>query len=208
METKDLDDDWNFKSTGSILAPLGLCLLIMLTYIILGSIMFVKLESWPFLDCCYFCFMSLSTINLTDIIIFKKNIKNTTVWLCSIYILTGLALSAMCFNILHEELLKRLKQQLMSGLTAKKSSTTKKTPNSIAEETGPDLYSSSWHKDIESDGKMALECEIVAIKHKNNVDVVKSAETEIMRNSTFKSADCSVGPVFTLPQTTDNPIPK
>lgn len=141
-EAKEIEDDWNLKSTGSILAPLGLCLLIMLTYIILGSIMFVKLESWPFLDCCYFCFMSLSTINLTDIVIFKQNIKNTTVWLCSIYILTGLALTAMCFNILHEELLKKLKQQIMSGLTSNKNFGIKKT-TVLVEEPGPDLYSSS-----------------------------------------------------------------
>ncbi|KAK6640680.1 hypothetical protein RUM44_012377 [Polyplax serrata] len=141
-EVKEIEDDWHLRSTGSILAPLGLCLLIMLTYIILGSIMFVKLESWPFLDCCYFCFMSLSTINLTDVIIFKKNIKNTTVWLCSVYILTGLALTAMCFKILHEELLKRLKQQLMSGLNANKGFNTKIT-SSLTEESGPDLYSSS-----------------------------------------------------------------
>lgn len=137
-----MEDDWNIKSTGSILAPLGLCLMIMLTYIILGSIILIKLESWPFLDCCYFCFMSLSTINLTDIVIFKKNIKNTTIWLCSMYILTGLALTAMCFNILHEELLKRLKKQLINGLIVKKEINVKKSPV-LMEETGPDLYPSS-----------------------------------------------------------------
>ncbi|EEB13434.1 hypothetical protein Phum_PHUM239880 [Pediculus humanus corporis] len=159
-DNKDMliDEDWNFKSTGSILAPLTLCLLIMVTYIILGSILFVKLESWPFTDCCFFCFMSLSTINLTDLIILKKNIKNTTVWLCSIYILTGLALTAMCFNILHEELLKRLKRQLMSGLYTppdseydnnnknKKKLKKKRKMYVQAEDVvvpGPDLYTSS-----------------------------------------------------------------
>ncbi|KAL0267271.1 UNVERIFIED_CONTAM: hypothetical protein PYX00_009591 [Menopon gallinae] len=141
-ESKDYEEDWNVKSTGSILAPLGLCLMIMLTYIITGAILLIKLESWPFLDCCYFCFMSLSTINLTDIIILKNNIKNTTIWLCSMYILTGLALTAMCFNILHEELLKRLKKQLMNGLSSRKEPAVKKNPN-LADETGPDLYSTS-----------------------------------------------------------------
>lgn len=142
-ESKDIDhEEWNAKSTGSILAPLGLCLMIMLTYIITGAILLIKLESWPFLDCCYFCFMSLSTINLTDIIILKNNIKNTTIWLCSMYILTGLALTAMCFNILHEELLKRLKKQLINGLSSKKEAVAKKSPN-LPDEAGPDLYPTS-----------------------------------------------------------------
>lgn len=48
---------------------------------------------------------------------------------------------------------------------------------------------------------MALECEIVAIKHKNNVDIVNSVEIDQLRSSsTFKSSDYSVdGSVFTLP---------
>ncbi|CAH2052266.1 unnamed protein product, partial [Iphiclides podalirius] len=32
-----------------------------------------------------------------------------TVWFCSIYIMTGLALTAMCFNVLHDEIVHRLR---------------------------------------------------------------------------------------------------
>lgn len=104
----------------------------------------------------------------------------------------------MCFNILHEELLKRLKKQIMKGLRVKKEPS--RVPN-IVDEPSPDLYSNSWHKDIESDAKIALQCEIVPIKHKNNVDIVNSTvPSDKLCNSTFKNVDCSVGPVFTLPQ--------
>lgn len=75
------------------------------------------------------------------------------------------------------------------------------------EETGPDLYPSSWYKEIEPDGKLSLECEIVAIKHKNNVDIVNSTVgPDKLCNSTFKSVDCSVGSVFTLPQADEKSV--
>lgn len=60
---------------------------------------------------------------------------------------------------------------------------------------------------MESDAKLALQCEIVAIKHKNNVDIVNSTvPTEKLCNSTFKGVDCSVGPVFTLHQNDDKSV--
>ena len=53
---------------------------------------------------------------------------------------------------------------------------------------------------MESDKKVTLACEIVAITHKNNIDVVKTVDIDhqIQSNSTFKNPDCVVGSVFTL----------
>jgi len=202
MDSKD-DDDWMppIDVAGSILAPLGLCLMIMFIYIILGSLVLIRLEPWSFIDCCFFCFMSLSTINLSDSLIYRGNVNNLTIWIASMYILTGLALTAMCFNILHEELLKRLKKQIMKGLRIKKDPVKVVKPG---DGPSPDLFSTSWQRDPEPETKMALQCEIVAIKHRGNLDAVNSTvPIEKMCNSTFKNVDCSVGTVFTLPQSNE-----
>ena len=58
--------------------------------------------------------MSLSTIGFGDMVPGSysghklQDTKNVTVWFCSCYIMTGMALTAMCFNILHDEILHRL----------------------------------------------------------------------------------------------------
>lgn len=69
------------------------------------------------LDASYFCFMSLSTIGFGDMVPGSyprhtlADSKNVTVWFCSCYIMSGMALTAMCFNILHDEIVHRLSHQ-------------------------------------------------------------------------------------------------
>lgn len=59
---------------------------------------------------------------------------------------------------------------------------------------------------MEPDGKLTLECEIVAIKHKNNVDIVSSTVgSEKLCNSTFKAVENTAAAVFTLPQNNEKP---
>ncbi|KAJ9597607.1 hypothetical protein L9F63_011533, partial [Diploptera punctata] len=130
--TDNLDNDkksLQYNSTGSILAPVVLCLCIMVCYICGGAIVLTRLEAWTFLDGSYFCFMSLSTIGFGDLVpggmtshsanrnSSGKSIGgvgggNGTVWFCSLYILSGMALTAMCFNILHDEIVHRLKHHV------------------------------------------------------------------------------------------------
>lgn len=93
----------------SILAPILLCLSMMVIYIIFGAAVLYRLESWPFLDGIYFCFMSLSTIGFGDLVPGLKKESSGTTWFCSIYIMSGMALTAMCFNVLHEEIVHRIK---------------------------------------------------------------------------------------------------
>lgn len=99
----------------SILAPILLCLIIMFIYICLGTFALYKLENWSILDGFYFCFMSLTTIGFGDMVPgsdpFLQYESNTTIWFCSIYIMSGMALTAMCFNVVHDEIVHRLKHQ-------------------------------------------------------------------------------------------------
>lgn len=94
----------------SILAPILLCFSIMLVYILLGALALYQLERWPLLDGVYFCFMSLSTIGFGDLVPGLRQEAATTTWFCSAYIMSGMALTAMCFNVLHEELAHRVKR--------------------------------------------------------------------------------------------------
>lgn len=61
--------------------------------------------------------MSLSTIGFGDMVPGSyprhtlADSKNVTVWFCSCYIMSGMALTAMCFNILHDEIVHRLSHQ-------------------------------------------------------------------------------------------------
>lgn len=61
--------------------------------------------------------MSLSTIGFGDMVpgSYPENnfveSRNITIWFCSCYIMSGMALTAMCFNILHDEIVHRLAHQ-------------------------------------------------------------------------------------------------
>lgn len=93
----------------SILAPILLCFAMMCAYIVLGALVLIRLENWSFLDGIYFCFMSLSTIGFGDMLPGLRKESNLTTWFCSVYIMSGMALTAMCFNVVHEEIIHRIK---------------------------------------------------------------------------------------------------
>lgn len=109
------DTDSKLSMQGlSILAPILLCLCIMFIYIVIGTIVLYKIDNLRPIDGFYFCFMSLSTIGFGNLIpghTKHSGSENTTLWFCSIYILSGLALTAMCFNVVHDEIVHRLKHQ-------------------------------------------------------------------------------------------------
>ncbi|KAJ2937956.1 hypothetical protein O0L34_g14239 [Tuta absoluta] len=111
MSCTDTDSKVSLRGF-SILAPVSLCLAAIFTYIFLGALVLYQLEGWSPIDGVYFCFMSLSTIGFGHLApgATQKNGASTgTVWFCSIYIMTGLALTAMCFNVLHDEIVHRLR---------------------------------------------------------------------------------------------------
>ncbi|KAK4878356.1 hypothetical protein RN001_010862 [Aquatica leii] len=99
----------------SILAPVLLCLIIMFIYICLGTFALYNLQNWSVLDGFYFCFMSLTTIGFGDMVpgfeIYNQSYSEITVWFCSLYIMSGMALTAMCFSVVHDEIIHRLRHQ-------------------------------------------------------------------------------------------------
>ncbi|RWS26465.1 TWiK family of potassium channels protein 18-like protein [Leptotrombidium deliense] len=80
--------------------PVSLALLMLLIYMLLGSLIFMKTDKWSILDSFYFVFISMSTIGLGDL-----TPQNSLVMIiASIYLLFGLALTSMCINVVQEKL--------------------------------------------------------------------------------------------------------
>lgn len=114
----DTDSKVSMKGL-SIFAPILLCLTAMFIYISIGSIILYHLDNTAIVDGFYFCFMALSTIGFGDIVpgmgyatingVRYYTINSVTLWFCSAYTLAGLAITAMCFGVIHDEIIYRIK---------------------------------------------------------------------------------------------------
>ena len=78
--------------------PLWVCLLIILCYISAGATVFCAYhEDWSFVDSFFFAFSVLWTIGMMDK---STSDDGTFVILCTLYLLLGLAIVAMCVHLL------------------------------------------------------------------------------------------------------------
>ena len=86
--------------------PIYVSLLLIAGYIAIGSLMFGLWEKdWDVLIASYFCFVTLSTIGFGDFVPGSslKTSSTSKLVLCALYLLCGLALLAMCFELMQEE---------------------------------------------------------------------------------------------------------
>ena len=95
--------------------PVSITLLILSSYIIVGGILFKTLENWSILDGIYFCFVTLSTIGLGDLV--PGNSINEVdheaeykLFSVSLYLLMGLNLISMCFSLMQEEVTAKFRR--------------------------------------------------------------------------------------------------
>lgn len=134
-EQKERGQEWSYvrrtvpaprASHCECLAPLVFCFAVLVVYICVGALVLCHLEtSSSYLDGIFFCFMTLSTIGFGDsgvpYGVFSEESNqnraegNAIFWLSSLYILVGMALTSMCFNILHYEVVRRFKHNESSG---------------------------------------------------------------------------------------------
>ncbi|XP_023290447.1 potassium channel subfamily K member 18 [Orussus abietinus] len=109
---EDEDDD-SHDDPQEVTVPLTLCLAIMVGYVCGGAMLFSKWEDWDFLDGSYFCFVSLSTIGFGDIVpgdkIYSGQGLELSFVFCSMYLMLGMALIAMCFNLMQEEVIAKMR---------------------------------------------------------------------------------------------------
>ena len=104
----------------------------MIVYLLIGTIMFAEWEGWNYLDSVYFCFTSLAKIGFGDFvpgtsthtsldfgnkesshlpkISMVADIAQIKLVITFIYILLGMAIVAMCYHLLKEEVLLYLKK--------------------------------------------------------------------------------------------------
>lgn len=95
----------NIQPPGHV--PIVICILLVIMYTLIGTIIFHIWEtSWDVLTSAYFCFITLSTIGFGDVVpghsldSWQSQPKQ---FICTIYLLFGLTLLAMCFDLLQEQ---------------------------------------------------------------------------------------------------------
>ncbi|XP_067646566.1 uncharacterized protein galene [Eurosta solidaginis] len=92
--------------------PIWLCVFLVIGYILGGAALFAYWEQWSFLDSAYFCFITLTTIGFGDFVPAKgvKDESEQSIAYCSLYLLFGIALLAMSFNLVQEEFIANVKE--------------------------------------------------------------------------------------------------
>ncbi|RZC36292.1 Ion trans 2 domain containing protein [Asbolus verrucosus] len=88
-----------------IIVPSTACLWVISAYILTGAIMFAEWEQWSYLDSAYFCVTSLCKLGLGDLVpgTTSEEGHESKLVINFIYILGGLGLVAMCFNLMREQ---------------------------------------------------------------------------------------------------------
>jgi len=96
------------------------CLLVMLVFVVGGAVLFSVWEGWGYIDGSYFCFTSLLTIGFGDFVpghtLYKSagdqhhDAVDSKLIICAVYLLVGMALLAMCFNLMQEEVFMKIKR--------------------------------------------------------------------------------------------------
>lgn len=109
-----------------IIVPSTACLWVIFGYVVVGSIMFATWENWDYLDSTYFCVTSLCKIGMGDLVPgwsqndFKQD-SQTKLIINFVYLLLGMGLIAMCYNLMKEDVYvkaRELKEQLNQVMDA------------------------------------------------------------------------------------------
>ncbi|CAL4093458.1 unnamed protein product, partial [Meganyctiphanes norvegica] len=123
-----VDDNFNL--------PISLALLILLIYIFVGCIIYTFWESWTYFEAFYFIFISMTTIGFGDYVPQHPAFMMMT----TVYLVFGLALTAMCINIIQEKLSdtfrrasEKLKDTMAELMAAATIGEEEKEPNEVEE---------------------------------------------------------------------------
>lgn len=107
MEDRRRISDDNTAPPPRIIVPSTACLWVMGAYVAAGTVMFAQWEKWSLLDSTYFCVTSLCKIGIGDFvpganILDSKGGNNTKLVMNFVYLLLGMGLMAMCYNLMRE----------------------------------------------------------------------------------------------------------
>jgi len=103
--SEDEPEDFSTKPV-----PIWLSICLVIGYIVGGAFLFKEWEGWTMLDSSYFCFVTLTTIGFGDLVPDQKNTDGELrIALCSLYLLFGIAMIAMSFNLVQEQVINNVK---------------------------------------------------------------------------------------------------
>ncbi|CAF0868537.1 unnamed protein product [Didymodactylos carnosus] len=107
----DTDDD-TISGKDRVTVPLTITMFIIAGYIWAGSVLFHEFEEWTMIQSGYFCFITLATIGFGDFVPGqRKDDPNSgaKLMLGAIYVLFGMAILAMCFDLMQEEIVAKFR---------------------------------------------------------------------------------------------------
>lgn len=120
------ETDDGLSTRKKVIVPSSACVWVMFFYILLGSAMFSYLERWNFKNAVYFCVTSLCKIGIGDFVpgtnsdtlsdIFRftnsdtQSENHTKLIINFVYILFGMALVAMCYQLAREDIRVKIKE--------------------------------------------------------------------------------------------------
>lgn len=117
MDRKFVDRDPNLppQPTPRVIVPSTACLWVIGGYVLTGTIMFAEWEEWGYLDSVYFCMTSLCKIGIGDFvpgqnITDSREGNQTKLVINFVYLLLGMGLIAMCYNLMREEIRVRARE--------------------------------------------------------------------------------------------------
>lgn len=96
-------DKADYFHKDNINIPIWLTAMVLVTYISGGALIFNFIEKWTLLDSWYFCFLSLVTIGFGSFT--PGRMENISMIATSTYILVGMALLSMCFNLIQMDVM-------------------------------------------------------------------------------------------------------
>ena len=111
----ELGDDAQdfYEEEEQMSVPLLVTVFVIPLYLTLGALLFRSWENWSFLNSFYFCFITLTTIGFGDFVpgtSLTATAAKEKLIAAALYILLGLVLIAMCFNLMKEQLTQKFKQ--------------------------------------------------------------------------------------------------
>jgi len=102
--TVEDDDDDDDDDDEKVSVPLTVTMGLVAGYIFMGSLLFGVWENWDWLTSAYYCFVTISTIGFGDLVPgsegFQTTADNLKMTAASAYIVFGLAIMSMAFNLI------------------------------------------------------------------------------------------------------------
>ncbi|SPP78794.1 TWiK family of potassium channels protein 7 [Drosophila guanche] len=105
-KSSESENEHGNGARGSASVPISICVCVMVCYVTSGAILFHRLQNWSVLESLYFCFTSLGTIGFGEL----APRGTLALYMASAYILVGMAVVAMCFNLIQAEIVHWLRK--------------------------------------------------------------------------------------------------